>query len=173
MGGGSWLGGGDTPCHPSAWCKSTQGWANVINVSQNQAATLQDIKAGHNALRLWTEGQSGKEYFLAETRFRKGFDRHLPAEGLLLWHIDENVPDNSNEHHLKVALVQADGTRDLETKRNDGDPNDAFPGGLGIAVCDHQTTPHTRGYSGAASKVALSGIALQGNVIGFNIKVHS
>jgi immune inhibitor A len=173
MGGGSWLGDGHSPCHPSAWCKSTQGWANVINVAQNTAATLQDIKTGHNALRLWTDGQSGKEYFLAETRFRSGFDRHLPAEGLLLWHIDESVPDNSNENHLKVALVQADGARDLEMRRNDGDPNDTFPGGLGVAACDHNTSPHTRGYSGAATNVALSGLAMQGKVVGFNIKVFS
>ena len=130
-----------------------------------------DIKTGHKALRLWTAGQSGKEYFLAEARFRNGYDRHLPAEGLLLWHIDESVTDNSNENHLKVALVQADGRRDLEVKRNDGDPDDSFPGGLGIATCDHGTTPSTKGYSGAATKVALSGIAVQGSAIGLNIKV--
>lgn len=172
MGNGSWLDGGDTPCHPSAWCKSTQGWANVTNVVQNQATTLQDIKTGHSALRLWTEGKSGKEYFLAEARFRTGYDRHLPAEGLLLWHIDENVKDNSNENHLKVALVQADGAKDLEKKRNDGEPNDAFPGGLGVATCDHATTPNTLGYSGAGTQVSLSGVAVQGAAVGLNIKVR-
>ena len=173
MGGGSWLGDGNTPCHPSAWCKSKQGWANVTNVAQNQAVTLKDIKTGHTALRLWTEGQSRAEYFLAEARFRQGFDRHLPAEGLLLWHIDENVKDNTNENHLKVALVQADGRKDLEVKRNDGDANDSFPGGLGIVACDQGTNPNTNGYSGAGTKVALGGVAVQGSSVALNIRVRS
>lgn len=173
MGGGSWLGDGDTPCHPSAWCKSKQGWANVTQVAQNQATTLHDIKTGHTALRLWTEGQSKAEYFLAEARFRTGYDRHLPAEGLLLWHVDEDVKDNTNEHHLKVALVQADGRRDLEVKRNDGDPADSFPGGMGVASCDHSTNPNTHGYSGAGTKVALSGVAVQGSAVAFNVRVRT
>lgn len=29
MAGGSWGGNGDTPVHPSAWCKINQGWASV------------------------------------------------------------------------------------------------------------------------------------------------
>ena len=28
MAGGSWGGGGDTPAHPSAWCKANQGWVD-------------------------------------------------------------------------------------------------------------------------------------------------
>jgi immune inhibitor A len=169
MGGGSWLNGGDTPCHPSAWCKSTQSWITVRRVAKNETTSLADVKSSHTAVRLWTKGKTGAEYFLAESRFRSGFDQHLPAEGLLLWHVDENVKDNSNENHLKVALVQADGRRDLEVKRNDGDPNDAFPGGLGIVKCDTTTSPNTNGYSGAGTKVALSSIAVSGSAV--NVKV--
>jgi immune inhibitor A len=173
MGGGSWLNGGDTPCHPSAWCKSKQGWASLLTVTQNENRTLQDIKVSHSAARLWTEGRTGKEYFIAETRFRSGYDAHLPAEGLLLWHVDEGVSDNTNEHHPKVALVQADGRKDLERKRNSGDRNDSFPGDLGIVTCDKDTTPSTRGYSGADTKVRLAGIAASGTSVTVDLKVRS
>ncbi|HZF48079.1 MAG TPA: M6 family metalloprotease domain-containing protein [Polyangiaceae bacterium] len=173
MGGGSWLGGGDTPCHPSAWCKSTQGWASVATINQNETRAMEDIKTGHSIARLWTEGKSGAEYFLAEVRFRSGYDQLLPAEGLLLWHIDESVKDNKNEQHLKVALVQADGRSDLERKNNSGDQNDAFPGGLQIVKCDKGTNPSTKAYSGADTKVALSGIQAQNSSIHVKLNVRS
>ncbi len=41
MAGGSWNGGGDTPAHPSAWCKVNQGWATVTNVTQNGNITVE------------------------------------------------------------------------------------------------------------------------------------
>ena len=46
MGGGSWLGSGDTPAHPSAWCKAKHGWADVNNVNQDGSFDLDDVKTG-------------------------------------------------------------------------------------------------------------------------------
>jgi immune inhibitor A len=158
MAGGSWGGQGDMPCHPSAWCKSTQGWVDVRTVEANGPVTVQDVKAGHAVLRLWTNGMSGQEYFLVENRQRTGFDQSLPGDGLLVWHVDEDAADNTNETHPKVALVQADGLRDLERKQNSGDAADPFPGVRNIRACDGATTPNTHSYVGADSLVALRNI---------------
>ena len=35
MASGSWGLGGDRPVHPSAWCKSTQGWIDVVSQTSN------------------------------------------------------------------------------------------------------------------------------------------
>ncbi|MFQ6061138.1 MAG: hypothetical protein ACE5KV_07600, partial [Thermoplasmata archaeon] len=48
------------------------------------------------------------EYFLVANRQRDGYDRGLPGSGLLIWHIDEDVPDNSNDAHRMVDLEEAD-----------------------------------------------------------------
>ena len=120
MGGGSWNGGGDIPAHPSAWCKVQQGWATVTNVTSRAArSSLPDVKTSRNVHRLWKDGAGGPEYFLLENRQRTGYDAELPGDGLLIWHIDDNQPGNTDENHYKVGLVQADGERDLERQRAD------------------------------------------------------
>ena len=37
MAGGSWNGGGDTPAHPSAWCKAQQEWVTVVDDARRTA----------------------------------------------------------------------------------------------------------------------------------------
>ncbi|MFC4066198.1 M6 family metalloprotease domain-containing protein [Actinoplanes subglobosus] len=109
MAAGSWGGQGDIPVHPSAWCKVSQGWVTVTNVTTDGRLSLPDVKSSGEVHRLWTDGLSGPEYFLLENRQRTGFDQSLPDDGLLIWHVDESRPDNTDENHYKVALLQADG----------------------------------------------------------------
>jgi immune inhibitor A len=159
MGAGSWNGGGNTPSHPSAWCKAQQGWAAVTNVSTNSSLTVPDVKVGHTIYRLWKDGTSGPEYFLLENRQKTGFDAALPGDGLLLWHVDDNQPGNTDENHYKVGLVQADGKRDLELKHNRGDAGDSFPGSANVLAVSATTTPNTKSYNGQDTCVSLSAIS--------------
>jgi immune inhibitor A len=162
MAGGSWGGGGDVPVHPSAWCKINQGWAAVTNVTTAGALSLPDVKVSKMVHRLWKDGASGPEYFLLENRQQSGYDASLPAGGLLIWHVDEAQPDNSDENHYKVALVQADGKRDLELSHNRGDGGDPYPGSSGNTTFDAGSTPNSKSYSGQASCVAVTGISASG-----------
>jgi immune inhibitor A len=154
MAGGSWGMGGDLPVHPSAWCKTNQGWARVAVRRRNGAVTVKDVKAGGTIHRLWAGGAEGTEYFLLENRQQSGFDASLPAGGLLLWHVDTNT----DERHYKVALLQADGKADLEAGRNDGDGGDPWPGIAGATRVDADTTPGTRSYAGGDTGVAVEQI---------------
>lgn len=86
MSGGSWGGlpEGTKPCHPSAWCKANQGWANVVTENQNRSITLGDVKTTKEVHKLWKNGDAAsKEYFLIENRELTGFDQSLPGPGLL------------------------------------------------------------------------------------------
>ncbi|MDI6794221.1 MAG: hypothetical protein QME81_15390, partial [bacterium] len=67
------------------------------------------------------------EYFLLEYRQRRGYDQDLPAEGLLIWHIDLGVGWGNKNGHYRVELVCADGKLDPDPIRGNhaGDP---FPG---------------------------------------------
>lgn len=158
MAAGSWGLGGDRPVHPSAWCKATQGWINVVTQTANADVTITDVKTSRNAYRLWKDGAGGNEYFLVENRQQTGFDASMPGQGLLIWHIDEAVSGNTNESHYKVALMQADGLRQLEGNVNRGDAGDPFPGSAGNASFTGTSTPNSHSYAGSDTLVGVTGI---------------
>jgi immune inhibitor A len=171
MGGGSWNGAGEIPAHPSAWCKVNQGWATAVIQKENAAVEIPDIKTSQKAYRLWKDGAGGNEYFLVEYRQKKGYDRMLPAEGLLIWHIDETIQSNSDEAHPKVALVQADGKRDLELGKNRGDGGDVYPGNSANTSFNAASTPNSNSYGGAETNVAVTKIAIGATGVSANLAV--
>ncbi|WP_432498300.1 M6 family metalloprotease domain-containing protein [Kineococcus gypseus] len=171
MGGGSWNGGGDTPAHPSAWCKAQQGWVSVREVTADEEVTVTDVAASRQVLRAWTGGARGEEYFLLENRRRTGFDRDLPGDGLLVWHVDETRQDNSDESRFLVGLLQADGEQDLERAENRGDGGDAYPGTSGNRELDGTTNPATTAHSGQDSLVAVSGIPDSADAMTLRVRV--
>lgn len=162
MAGGSWNGGGDIPAHPSAWCKANQGWVTVNTVTTSGTLTIQDVKMSHSVNRLWKSGGGGNEYFLLENRQRTGFDAALPGEGLLIWHIDEGQPGNTDENHYKVALEQADNLRDLEMDRNRGDAGDPYPGTTGNTSFTGSSSPSSNSYANQPTCVSVTQISVPG-----------
>jgi immune inhibitor A len=171
MAGGSWGGNGDTPVHPSAWCKANQGWVTVDNRKANGAVTVSDVKSSNTVYRLWNKGALGNEYFLIENRQQTGFDVSLPAGGLLIWHIDEAQQTNTDEHHYKVALMQADGKRDLEKNVNRGDAGDVYPGSSHKTTFDAGSNPNSRSYASADSGVAVTEISASGPTMRVKVQV--
>ena len=91
-------------------------------------------------------------------RGRSRPEDHLPGDGLLLWHIDDSKPTNTDENHYKVGLVQADGLRNLEMRVNRGDGGDPFPGSKGVTAVSDTTTPNTKSYTGVDTCVSLNNI---------------
>jgi immune inhibitor A len=165
MGGGSWLGGGEVPAHLSAWCKLHQGWVTAETPTNAENFQIPDVKDSLKVYKLWQNGQPGKEYFLLENRQKMGFDRFLPGSGLLIWHIDDAIPSNSNENQPKVALVQSDGDTDLEFGNNRGDSGDPFPGSSNNRVFDDTSTPNSHAYSHSDSFVRVRNISDSGTVM--------
>lgn len=161
MGAGSWNNGGNTPAHPCAWCKMQQNWVTTINQGTNKAnMVIDDVKNSKKIYRLWKDGSPGKEYFLAEHRMKKQYDKYLPGEGLLIYHVDEAMSDNSNELHYKVAVVQADGLKQLESGGNQGDSGDVWPGSKNKKTFSVVTTPSSKSYGGVDTLVAVKNISL-------------
>lgn len=160
MAGGSWNGApaGDVPAHASAWCKANQGWVTVQNITANGPVNVADVKDGHTIYRLWKDGAASQEYFLVENRQRTRYDAGLPGEGLLIWHVDEAIANNTNEAHYKVALMQADGRRDLENNVNRGDAGDPYPGSSNNTAFGNSTNPNSKSYGGVNTCVAATAI---------------
>jgi len=70
-----------------------------------------------------------------------------------------------------VALVQADGNKDLELLKNSGDGGDLFPGDKRVAALDDNTTPSTRSNTGPPSRVVLTNIAMSGGIVTLQAEV--
>lgn len=151
------LRGGDCPAHFDAWCKIKLGWVTPINYTLNvQNVTFPSAHATPFAARLWKDGIVGPQYFLVENRYTNGFDRPLPAAGLLIWHIDESKLDTTGntrewypispggnppktlQGNPLVALMQADNLWQLaitnrsnalptSARGNDGDAGGPLP----------------------------------------------
>ncbi|MFG6447497.1 M6 family metalloprotease domain-containing protein [Roseateles sp. BYS180W] len=171
MAGGSWNGGGDIPAHPSAWCKANQGWVTVNNVTSSSTLSLPDVKTSRTVHRLWKDGAGGNEYFLLENRQRAGFDAQLPGDGLLIWHIDEAQSGNTDENHYKVALMQADGRRDLELDRGRGDGGDPYPGSSNNTSFNASANPNSKSYANQDTCVSVTEISASASTMTARVAV--
>ena len=173
MGGGSWNGGGDTPAHPSAWCKANQAWASVTTPSGSSGISLDDVKTTGSILHISPLGADPREYFLVENRQRIQFDKDLPGDGLLIWHIDDSISGNSDERHPQVALVQADARRDLKHGVNRGDDSDPYPGSANNRAFGPKTKPGSCLYSRADSHVAITNISNSAPTMQFDLSLST
>jgi immune inhibitor A len=171
MASGSWNGGGDVPAHPSAWCKVGQGWVTVENRTTNGSVTIRDVKSSRKVYRLWKSGSAGPEHFLAEHRRKTGYDRNLPGEGLLVYHIDDAIDSNDDENHPKVKLLEADNRAHLHNASNRGDDGDVYPGRSANVTLDATSSPDSKSYAGVDSCVAITNITKSGNNIRARIRV--
>jgi immune inhibitor A len=171
MAGGSWNGSGNTPAHPSAWCKAEQRWVTVINQKTTARVTIPDVKDGHTIYRLWKQGGESREYFLLEHRQRTRFDQRLPGDGLLIYHIDDAVSTNADDRHPKVMLMQADGRNDLGRAANRGDVGDAYPGTSDNQAFTATSNPSSLSYGNRDTGVSVTEIMQAGPNISARLAV--
>ncbi len=114
--------GDDGPNSFSAWCLKELGWIGLDNerlveVRGDTTLEVATVQQGGQILQLPLPPVSvdtyatAEEYLLLEQRTRNGsyYDRHLPGEGLLVWHIRPQNAANGDERAKEVDLVCADG----------------------------------------------------------------
>ncbi len=171
---------GKTPAHPSAWCKVHLGWIEpkiITEVPQDMEIPAV-INEDGVIYKIEVPGTDGGEYFLLENRRQKGFERNLPGNGLLIWHIDENrcVHKNPNfdPENFGITLEQSDGKKELQSDysvyleekerekvRKDmmGDEGDAYPGITQNRNFDENSNPNSNTLKGARSGVSVNSIS--------------
>ncbi len=164
MSGGSWNSrpgdlGGSCPAQMTAWSKAQLGWVTPVAITATTTDLVLPAAATHAvAYRVWRDGAAGSdEYFLIENRQNVGFDAGLVrrqvdyglplADGLLLYHVDDAMGSNTNDHHRLLDVEDAspwilndgsarenlDGVIDYGVRRyvwsyNRGDNGDTWPG---------------------------------------------
>ncbi len=172
MAAGSWNGSlGSSPSHFDAWSKIQLGWVTptVITTNQNDLSIPQ-VETNQSIYKVWATGEAGDEYYLVENRQRTGYDATLPGDGLLIWHVDDDLSHNDNEWypghssfgHYRVALEQADGFFQLEQNTSSGNSGDPYPGAYNIRTFNDASTPGSESYDGSGSFVAITDVSSSG-----------
>ncbi len=123
---------GSSPTHFCAWAKYQLGWVmpvavDRVGVSKLENQSIPCAARRPTAYRLlndeggpnWNRSGGTGEYFLVENRFRAGFDRSLPGDGLLILHCDDTRRHNDDERYPLVGIMQADGDESFLLPRSD------------------------------------------------------
>ncbi len=164
MSGGSHGNNGETPVHFDAWCKIRIGFIDPFPIVREFVnLDLDPVETDPNVLMLWRDDDFEEQYFLLENRQKVNFDRYMPGGGILIWHVDEGMQDNTNawtpgmpsSPHNLVALEQADGRYDLERDNNSGDQGDPFPGTSWNITIGADTEPDSRDYRGRSTDITI------------------
>lgn len=160
-----------TPCNLSSFERYSLGWLSPEEIVSTGAYCLDQLAATNKAFIMTTE-EKPDEFFMMEYRVKEGWDEYLPAQGMLIWHIDFNqnlwdwnTPNNVMDHH-RVDLVRADNIKDRITLEDDAFPannKDEFSTG---------TKPALTSWNGSALNVIkISEIKEENDAMSFQAEV--
>lgn len=174
---GSYNNNSRTPPLLSSFERHALGWGEP---AQPISGRLQIPSLIDNSIGLTYEVNDSERYYL-ETRIQKGWDKYIPGEGLLIWHVNyspsvwsKNIINNTPEKQY-VDIIEADKKLGENTRSGD-----CFPGTSGIRSIDSDSHPDLRTWDDSTGPFAISNITFDGSSISaifktdnFDIKLDS
>ncbi|HET9947534.1 MAG TPA: M6 family metalloprotease domain-containing protein, partial [Longimicrobiales bacterium] len=161
----------DLPCHMGAWSKAVLGWVEVDTLPADTdlgTLVLEPVETSGVVYQV-SAGDGSNDRFLIENRqpIDGTFDANLPAGGLLIWQIDDDLVEGAwaaNQVNaslpMGVWLRQADGLDELGQSSGDrGDAGDPFPGATGNSAFHAGSNPASLTSLGTASGLTVLDIA--------------
>ncbi|HSW28830.1 MAG TPA: M6 family metalloprotease domain-containing protein [Longimicrobiales bacterium] len=159
------------PTHLSARSKHVLGWLDYVTVGEvwDQEVVLDPVQVSGKALRIPLDAP-GREALLVEYRTRAGFDAELPAEGVLVYHLDESGefrPAPGSGAPYLLSLLEQDDNRGLQRNAleggNRGEAGDAWGVGGSVQKLHFGTRPALYLHAtGAATSVTFHEITVNG-----------
>jgi M6 family metalloprotease-like protein len=148
-----------TPPHMGAYEKLALGWVGrtFAEPGWRREYVLDPVQVGRRLLQVPLRGTT--EFLLLEYRPREGFDQALPAPGVLVYHVQPDLPLRpcaECARIYRVGLLEADGDAAMRrTSLEGGDRGVAADVFGGTRTLGDFTTPALRLNSGARSNVFL------------------
>ncbi len=158
------------PTHMMAHSKYQLGWLEYFDVGEvwNEEVILDPVQASGRALRI-PMGAGGTEYFIAEYRSQEGFDAQIPADGVLMYKLDETAsrrPDPTSNDPYFLTLLEQDGDRGLLRNHLEGGdrgvPGDAWGVGGVTSSLNAETEPELALSNGARTPVMVHEVYVEG-----------
>lgn len=157
---------GQTPVLPSAWVRHTMGWVKTKTITRGRRTIRAAGRSTSGASTVYQSNGTGTtqagEYFLVEYRNSSGYDKGLwtflgnnTFGGIAIWHVDENMSNNTDDTHRLVDLEEADGDE------GPGSDTDLWYSGNG-SVFSKASTPNSERYDGAGSGVCIKNFSAAG-----------
>ncbi|KAI2496769.1 Immune inhibitor A peptidase M6 [Fragilaria crotonensis] len=179
------------PGNMGPWVKMQSGWLDPIEITQDGEYFI-EASALNPSVYIIRDDFPSAEYLLIENRQPIGWDALLWGGGLLIWHIDDNMENNSrrgfpgqdgwpgNGNHYRVAIAGSDRNFDLENGNNNGDDTDYWVSGSELApglfesvATDFSRYPNTNSYM--FGRIFLTGLRIydisqSGTVMSFKVE---
>jgi M6 family metalloprotease-like protein len=163
-----------------AFSKFLLGWIDPVPVNEGlQRLALAPADSSGDAVLLMhgnpVDDPRG-EFFIAQYRRRSGNDRDVPANGVLIWHIDARVGpagrflfDNSYTDHKLIRLMEADGLEEIEQGLR-ADAGDFYTYG---DVLSPTTIPDSDRYDGVSTNLSIDTIRVTSEAAAFDVDLGS
>lgn len=167
-----------TPPYLMAFERVQLGWCEPEEMKDAEDVTLQPLKNNMaryiNAQPDRTPG-TGYEWFVFENRQQEGWDKYIPAHGLLIYHYDYtdemveqywsiNGPNNNAKHRCMYIKV-ADGIDDTNSRNGD-----TYPGSSGNTEFTDTSVPNALNWNGEKTNTPVTNITEKDGIIYFQVK---
>lgn len=170
-----------TPPCLMAFERMQMGWMregeDILELKNPEDVTLESIannKARFINAQPGREPGTGMEWFILENRQQTGWDKYIPAHGLLITHYDYtkemqdqwwsvNGPNNSAQHRC-MYIVPADGIDDSNSRSGD-----TYPGTSANTSFTDTSTPAAIGWNNNPLGVPVTNINEGGGMVRFQV----
>jgi len=169
MASGSHLNHGRYPAPVCGYLRNLAGWADN-EIILNTPGIYQATHGDYNTVHKYLVDNKSNEYFIVENRTRMGLDAYCKSSGIAVYHCDilgsNEWQGGTADKHYQCALIQSDGSRNLENNRNQGDEGDLFKKKDGL-ILSRDTIPSSRAWGGMESWLKIYNITPPEEVIFF------
>ena len=159
-----WTNDGQYPPYLSPYSKVEAGWLTPIEITTPGYYTLMPSELS-SQVYIIKQNYPNMEYLLIENRYGLMWDGQMTGKGLIIYHVDDNAPLQSERgypghanwpaYHYRVAVLQADGRYDIEHGTNLGDSTD-FWGQGSVLGPGPNTWPNTDSYQNGQVKTGIT-----------------
>ncbi len=150
------------------------GWLTAETLSQSGDYSLTQLpdESGDRLYRVDIPGSG--EYFLMENRQNTGYDVSVPDTGIVIYHVDESMPDGATDWTINDGSPASSFYRIIV--EDPGDPDDvfikddaAYSSEDGQTVFDAASVPNSLSNLGRDSGIAISEISASAQVMTFTL----
>ena len=161
MDNGCYLNNGHRPAGYTSYERHFMGWLDLIDPVENTPYTLAPLNTDAGTAVKVTNDANPDEYYLLECRVKTGWDEYLPAEGIMILHVDynqaawdNNTPNNIG-NHPRMSIIPADNVLSNTTNKTD-----LWPQGT-LDSLTNNSVPAAVVYKGGYMNKPITGMAVE------------